>query len=48
MHGLKSSLFGRGLLLDTHVFEFTGFEYFAALLALDEFGIFFAGDNLDT
>jgi hypothetical protein len=33
---------------DIHVSEFAGFEDFAALQALDEFGIFFAGHDLDT
>jgi hypothetical protein len=34
--------------LDVHVFEFAGVEYFAAFEALDEFGIFIAGNDLDT
>jgi hypothetical protein len=31
---------------DRHVFEFTGFEDFAALEALDEFGVFLTGNDL--
>ena len=33
---------------DVHVFEFAGVEYFAAFEALDVFGIFIAGNDLDT
>jgi hypothetical protein len=31
---------------DGHVFEFTGFEDFAAFEALDEFGVFLTGNDL--
>jgi len=34
--------------LDVHVFEFAGVEYFAAFEALYVFGIFIAGNDLDT
>jgi hypothetical protein len=34
--------------LDVHVFEFAGVEHFTAFEALDEFGIFIAGNDLDT
>jgi hypothetical protein len=35
-----------GIVFDRHVFEFTGLEDFAALFALDEFGVFFTGHDL--
>ena len=38
--GIQLRLFYR------HVFEFTGFEDFAALEALDEFGVFLTGNDL--
>jgi len=37
-----------GAFLDAHVFEFAGFEDFAAFQTLYELGIFIAADNLHT
>ncbi len=42
-----SGFFDRGLLLDIHILEFARVENLAALLALDEFTVFFAGDDLN-
>jgi hypothetical protein len=45
----KESGFVRQIgLFDGHVFEFAGFEDVAALQALNEFGVFFAGHDLHT
>ena len=35
-------------LFDGHVFEFAGFENLAAFEALNKFGVFFAGHDLNT
>ena len=37
---------GLGSIFDRHIFEFAGFEDFAALEALDVFRVFFAADDL--
>jgi hypothetical protein len=42
----RSEVFLRTL-FDVHVFEFAGFEDLAAILALDELGIFIAAHNLN-
>src|ERR1700693_5551665 len=42
----ESNLAFLGALFDIHVFEFAGFEDFAALLALHELGILGSADNL--
>jgi hypothetical protein len=42
-----SRFFRKFRVFDDHVFEFAGFEDFTAFLAFDEFGVFFASDDLD-
>jgi len=41
-----SRVTGGSTILDVHVFELAGFEDFPTFLALNEFGVFFTGDNL--
>lgn len=39
--------FGGTFLFNAHIFEFARLEHFAALLAFDEFRIFFTSDDLN-